>query len=152
MPRSGKNMRALPRPQGKNCPGSGYRGRRALAQPRRRKPLAGFLLRGKIAGYAQTAFCSAPQAADNLLSGAAACAHGQDDRGRAGDDVAAGKDVGDGGFACFLIDLDVAALGLGQIGGGLQQDGIGARAQGHDGQICGHVVFRSGNGHGAAAA
>src|SRR5574344_310773 len=66
---------------------------------------------------------SARYSFDDFLPCLAARAHGQNDRGRAGDDVAARKDVGNGGFASVLVGLDVAPLVELELRRGLEQTG-----------------------------
>lgn len=73
---------------------------------------------------------SASQIFVNGFRGATACAHGENDRGTAGDDVASGKDT----FArCLLrgfIGLDVAALVSAKTGRRALDDGIRAGSDG----------------------
>jgi hypothetical protein len=82
----------------------------------------------------------------------AAGAHGEDDGGAAGDDVAAGKDAALGGAQAFGIGHDVVPLIGGEVGSGALDEGIGGGADADDGDVGGQDVFGAGDRHGTAAA
>src|ERR1035441_7629014 len=72
------------------------------------------------------------QVFEHSLGGALAGAHGENHGGRAGDDVSAGEDAGQGGHAALFVDYDVAPLVDVQSGGGLRDDRVGGGSQGVD--------------------
>ena len=85
------------------------------------------------------------------LRGGLARAHGEDDRGRAGDGVAAGVDVFKARRAVF-IDDDAAPLLRFQPGGGVADQGVGRVADGDDHGIDVEIELAALLDHGAAAA
>src|ERR1017187_9477045 len=57
------------------------------------------------------------------LRGPLARAHGQDDGGRAGDDIAAGEQAGQVGHSGAFVDVDVSPLVGAKARSGLRDDG-----------------------------
>src|ERR1035437_6694565 len=75
--------------------------------------------------------------------GLASGAHGEDDRGASGDNVATGKDAALGGAHGLIISHNVIPLIGGKIRRGALDEGIGGGADADDDHVRGQHKFRS---------